>query len=330
MSKTMYLHVYWDESREKNNAKAGDSGEYEVIIEEGQEVNLIGLTDKALVKTLTDSEVTLEIPAKGEYRLYLGESTTITYSNGYQVCGDWVDEKTSYTIRFSDKTIADYLASLPTLEIVDGVLKVSRSKDKVIVIPEGVVEIGTRAFAYGNMEEVVFPSTLKKIGLEAFSHCQKLSKAVLPEGLEYIQSFAFAATAIEDINIPESVTMIDDYAFAVTPFLEKLSSQGDFVILGKKILYLYLGSDDEVEIPEGIEIICPSAFCVRGSEFYFDTPRKVILPASVKVISRYAFGRLSNLQEINLREDIKIDKRAFEFSAYNTQFLESLKKKGEN
>lgn len=107
MSKQLYLHIKWDETREKNHSRAGDRGIYDEMISEGCKVPLLGLGEKATVKKLTDDEVTLEVPRKGEYIIPMNQTTTICYSDGYQVAGDWVDERLIYEIKFSDMSNID-------------------------------------------------------------------------------------------------------------------------------------------------------------------------------------------------------------------------------
>ena len=169
MAKKLYLHIKWDETKEKNGSKAGDDGVYDIEITEGCEVKLLGHSEKAIVRRLTDDEVTLFVPNKGEYVFKLNETARISYTSGYQVAGDWVDESLIFDVKLSDMSLSEYERSLPDFEIKDGVLIKSRAKGDVIVVPEGVVEIGHKAFCETKLKEVVLPSTLKKISSFAFS-----------------------------------------------------------------------------------------------------------------------------------------------------------------
>ena len=72
-----------------------------------------------------------------------------------------------------------------------------------------------------------------------------------------------------------------------------------FVILGGRFLYLYNGDTLDVDVPDGVETICASAF-----------------------------ARLRYLEKINLRDDMEIDEDAFKNSAYEEKFREFLTKKG--
>lgn len=330
MEKRFYLHIKWDETREKNCLKAGDRGVYDVEIKAGGEVKLICHLKKATVKKLSEDGLTLDIPDKGEYILRLNESATIRYSDGHQVAGDWVDERLTYEIKFSDMTLDEYEASLPEFDIQDGVLIKARSKKEVIIVPEGVVKIGHKAFCKSKMKEVVLPLTVEEISSFAFSECKNLKRVNLPEGLCKIGFYAFADTAIEDIDFPKSLWHIDTAAFKNTPFLKRVEND-KFVIFDGRLLYLYNGYEDTVVIPDGVEVICPSAFTDRDTDesYYFKTPQKIILPNSVKRIDGSAFRYLYGLNDINLREDIDISPTAFNESGYKEQFEAFLATKGE-
>lgn len=330
MAKKLYLHIKWDETREKNGSRAGDDGIYDVEINEGDEFKLICHLKKATVTKLTDDGVTLDIPDKGEYILRLNETATIRYSDGHQSCGDWVDERLTYEIKLSDMSLDEYEASLPEFDIKDGVLINARPKGEVAVVPEGVVEIGHKAFCKTKIRKVILPSTLKIINSFAFSDCQYLKDVKLPEGLEMLGFYAFADTGVEDINFPSSLIKIDKSVFENTPFFKKMRGER-FVVFANRFLYLYNGYDETVEVPEGVEVICSGAFTERkpDNDYRFRTPERIILPDSVKRIDEYAFKYMYGLEEINLREGIDIAPTAFDQSGYETEFETFLAAKGE-
>lgn len=81
-----------------------------------------------------------------------------------------------------------------------------------IVIPEGVEEIQQYAFAnLTALEEVVLPTSLKKIGVGAFFGCNKLKKINL-ENAKFIKEKAFSGCALEEIDL-SSVVAIGNYTF---------------------------------------------------------------------------------------------------------------------
>jgi len=61
----------------------------------------------------------------------------------------------------------------------------------VVVVPEGVSELGNYAFCCSGMSNVVLPTSLKKIGFSAFQDCDHLSYVVVPDGVSIIGDKAF-------------------------------------------------------------------------------------------------------------------------------------------
>ncbi len=79
-----------------------------------------------------------------------------------------------------------------------------------IIIPEGVETIQLSAFQnLTALEEVVLPSTLKKIESEAFSGCKKLKKINL-ENVQFINMEAFKDCPLEEVNLAKIVAIGND------------------------------------------------------------------------------------------------------------------------
>lgn len=320
-----YIHIYWYETLEKNNQKAGNNGVDELFVETGMKINLYRLDDKSFVKEVNDDLIIINISGKGDHTIKLNESIKIEYKDGYQVAGDWIDESLIYEIKYSDKTLNNS-ENLPLFEIENSVLKKVNLIENKIIIPEGVEEIGNYAFYKSFIKEVVLPSTLKKINKGAFMNCNSLVKIIIPEGAETIDTFAFAFSGIEEVEIPNTVKEIGSYAFAGTKFIDKHKNE-EFVILGDGLLYMYNGQNSEVIVPEGAKTICSLAFFTTSS--YNDLISKIVLPNSVEIIYDGAFANLKSLKEININSNMKIHKEAFKGSLYEDKFKEFLKKNGE-
>lgn len=132
------------------------------------------------------------------------------------------------------------------LWVANGVLVACEKPDKDLVIPEGVISIVEGAFKGKNISSVSFPSTLKRIGSNAFddndihkvffnyglevigdySFCNNmnLSSVTFPETLKVIGANAFGFTSIDTVQLPKSMIYISDSAFRPTPFYEKLKN----------------------------------------------------------------------------------------------------------
>ncbi len=85
-----------------------------------------------------------------------------------------------------------------------------------LAIPDGVQEIKNYAFEYFKGPSVAVPSSVSKIGKNAFYHCCGLTEAAFAEdgNLDYIGERAFSGCAsLKSVQIPQRVTAIDTEAF---------------------------------------------------------------------------------------------------------------------
>lgn len=91
-----------------------------------------------------------------------------------------------------------------------------RGKLKVVVIPEGTVEIGKYAFdGINSLSSVSFPKSLRKVDDCAFTDC-KIENLKFNQGLEFIGNSAFGLSNSlpeEVLDIPSSVKYIGPSAF---------------------------------------------------------------------------------------------------------------------
>ena len=147
-------------------------------------------------------------------------------------------------------------------------------------IPEGVKEIAQSAFAaQTSLETIIFPKSLEKIRDHAFFACVNLNKLIFPEGLKNIGEGAFEGCRnVHEIQIPESMTEIGARCFYGCEKLSEISIPSGLQTLGdeafagctglknadgfavvKGILFDYFGSEENVNIPEGITEIGANA-----------------------------------------------------------------------
>lgn len=87
--------------------------------------------------------------------------------------------------------------------INDGLLeKCDKGFSGVVVIPDGVREIGSSAFQNCSLlEEIVIPNSVKEISFWAFDHCLSLKSVVIGSGVEKISDTAFfRCTSLEKIE----------------------------------------------------------------------------------------------------------------------------------
>ena len=148
---------------------------------------------------------------------------------------------------------------------------------EALLLPDGLTEIGDEAFSCAfagirrektaYMEDIRFPTSLKKIGLLAFCslNCRRV---VLPEGLEELGAGAFSGSDMEELVIPGSLKVIPERAFEFCGRLRK------------------------VRICSGVEAISADAFAECGEL------REIQMDEGVKQINQRAFFRCDKLGKI--------------------------------
>lgn len=102
-----------------------------------------------------------------------------------------------------------------------------------VVIPEGVTEIGEGAFSCSYMPSVRLPSTLKKIGKQAF----------------YL---TFGLTNYSTITFPNGLEVIEDEAFDSCYFKNAVVLPASIKSIGKKVFDGYQYSGKRNDIPIGV------------------------------------------------------------------------------
>lgn len=162
--------------------------------------------------------------------------------------------------------------------INNGVLEKYIGNDTVVVIPDGVKEIGVRAFQKDNeVVKVILPESVTEICRSAFENCSTLCEISIPESVKRIGQSAFmGCTSLENIKIPTKINILESYTFC------DCSSLAD------------------INVPEEIEEIEAGAFknCTAL--------KKLIIPEKVNCISPRMLCGCTSLETITFSENVKI------------------------
>jgi len=126
--------------------------------------------------------------------------------------------------------LTDYQGDGGNVVVPDGVTEIGMkaflgcSKLTSITLPESVTEIGWGAFSgCSSLTSVVIPESVVQIGGEAFKDCSSLTSIVIPKGVTEIGIKTFSGCkSLTQIEIPENVVRIREYAFAKCDSLQKI------------------------------------------------------------------------------------------------------------
>ena len=187
---------------------------------------------------------------------------------------------------------------------------------KKIVIPEGVTDINEQALdGCTSIEEIVLPSTLKKIGRKALHGSLKLN--AVPEGLEILEAECIGWPADVPFTVTPEMRYIDGFfSSSVSSFVQE-GENGNYSVRdgvlynadGTVLLRYPDGNPaEEFSIPDGTVSVGENAF--SGAR----NLRKINLPGSLRQIEDGAFEYCTELTAISLPGSLRqIGDGAFSF-----------------
>ena len=152
-------------------------------------------------------------------------------------------------------------------EINNKILISYKGNDKTVIVPDGIMSIGEKAFSYcENLFNIQLPDSLTSIEDGAFSGCNNLTNIQLPDSLTLIGNWAFSSCSnLISIKIPDSVTSIGYGAFYGCSNLASIKIPNSITEIG------YMAFEN-----------CIKLFCIR-------------IPNSITEIGHNAFENCNNL-----------------------------------
>lgn len=170
----------------------------------------------------------------------------------------------------------------PVVEINDNFF--SSQYLETVVIPEGVIYIGERAFVrQKNLRNIHLPNTIEKIGPFAFYDCASLMEIKIPPKVNIIRQFTFGnCINLKTVMIPEGLQEIETQSFRSCSSLEKINFPESLQILGSEA-FAYCKSLKEISFPTSMDSLGKKLFkeC-RNLE-------NIKAPVYVKEVKEYAF-----------------------------------------
>lgn len=167
--------------------------------------------------------------------------------------------------------------------------------DNKVVVPDGVIGIGKRAFGgCSEMEAVILPRGIQEIESSAFEHCEHLTSVSFPDDFPYIgESMFWCCKKLDNIILPGSIARIGDNAFSDCTTLSSITLNEGLKSIGT-LAFRSCNSLREITIPESVQIIEPRAFQ------YCKNLQTIIMPQKMESIGWGSFWECTSLTSIQL------------------------------
>ena len=207
--------------------------------------------------------------------------------------GRMPDYKYDYELQLTNTPWYSYRDAIKTVVIHNGVISIGNrafagcSYLSSATIPNSVISIGDYAFSSCiGLTSINIPDSITSIGVQTFSNCYKLKEITFPSSIANIGNWAFLnCYTLKRITLPNSLEIIENYAFVNCSGLENII------------------------IPNNVESIGTAAF-VNCSGL-----KNVIISNNVKRIGGIAFAGCSGLTEMVVKAMVPpiIDSNIFDF-----------------
>lgn len=151
-----------------------------------------------------------------------------------------------------------------------------------VIIPNTVTSLPPNAFAYTNIESLIFPDSLYEVPQDCCLSCNLLQNVTLGQNVKKIDSNAFKyCKKLKFINLPESIIELGDYIFYDTD-IQNINLPNSIEIIGRGIISAK--NIFQINIPENLRKISAYAFghspiktviwnaieCLEVYDFYYN------------------------------------------------------------
>ena len=166
-----------------------------------------------------------------------------------------------------------------------------------------ITAVADSAFMGRDIEELVIPEGIAKLGNQAFACNRSLKKLTVQGKTDLGEGTFYNCDALETVNLNDNITEIPDMTFLECGSLTTLKLPSKLKRIGSTA---FLASGlREIDFPDSVKEIGDSAFCSTAL-------KKVILPKSLTEISTEAFNGCGNLTSVYIPKSVTaIGKGAF-------------------
>ncbi len=194
------------------------------------------------------------------------------------------------------------IADPEEVTVPEGVREIGRTgihKDaKKVILPKSLETIGSGAFDFSRIVELVLPEGVKTVGDRAFSYCFRLERITLPDSLHTLGMGAFSkCSGLRGVRLPAGLETLEDFTFEDCKGLEEAEIPGSVKEIGM-FAFQNCKKLRRVVLQEGLEQIHCDAFagCV--------SLERIDLPASVTSVGLGAFAGCTALKEVTLPDGL--------------------------
>ena len=221
------------------------------------------------------------------------------------LAGSDSQSKASETFVIKNKVLVSCKKDAEKLTIPDGVKEIGEKafyglkKLKTVTLPDSVQKIGKKAFAEcTKLEKVKISknSKLKEIGKQAFLNCKKLNISFVPDGVKVANNaFEGAGTKKTETDKPK---VTSEPTPKPTP---KTTPNPDVWVIEKKVLVECKSDASKLTVPDGVKEIGTKAF------YGHKNLKTIILPNSVQKIGNAAFAECESLEKVKITKNSKLN-----------------------
>ena len=234
----------------------------------------------------------------------------------YRMLEDGTAEVIRYTGPWKKIRVPAYLHGAPVTSIGekafningDGYRPIRRNELEEIVLPSTLRRIGENAFSgCRSLRSITLPDGVTEIGDNAFTSCGKLSVLTIPDSVTRIGTGAFAGCSFTTFHIPASVTEIGWRPFPDRLRALTIAEDSPSYVLREGALcsrdgvLIWVSRDtvgSEYRVPDGIRRI--GALVFKN----FEQLERVRLPEGLTGVGEYAFSHCASLEEIALPDTV--------------------------
>ena len=288
---TSTVAVTFERNTDLNSSKAsyenlgGDINIPETVYNGGKAYTVTAIKDYAfyLCNLLTGVSIPKTVKTIGVYAFWCSSRshiTSLTFAEGSELTeiGNWAFATTKITevsIPNSVTTIGDYAFRFTLLETAN--------------IPTSLQTMGVGVFSSTNLKSIIIPSNLEEIPNYTFDGCKLLTNVVFPSTLKTIGQEAFRQTALTSVNFPNSLTTIGSYAFR--------SSQLATLTIPSSVTTIGAVAFCDTQLTS---VTIPSTVTSLGNEAFASSKKLKTVNIQNSIISRYEFSNCNNLKEVNI------------------------------